>query len=374
MAALCVLAIESKDCRYALQMKKSVFLVGAANPNLSGGELFPDLADAFSAKGFTLTDSPLAHFYVAVNHSPNHYKRFIANGGDHSRAVLIRLEPRAVYPRQYRPSVTSKYGLVINPGRAQPQFESEHFIGWPYEVVPNPQQPISGKKAFSQILDEALESYYEDFSLWKNRENALVMINANKVSPVKQEMYEVRRDYARNMPPQTMRVFGDLWNVSLLTRLMHRARVLVFNLRSHVVPNFIHIYGNLHWRFSNAEGPILDKSVILSATKFSLVIENDVAYVSEKLFDSLLYGAIPIYLGPNLESVGLPASIIIPLKRNPEMLWNQILEFDDAYLLEIWTNIKEFLNSDLIEKNWEKPVVFKKIVDRMEDHFFGSAS
>jgi hypothetical protein len=39
------------------------------------------------------------------------------------------------------------------------------------------------------------------------------------------------------------------------------------------------------------------------------VIENSADYLSEKLIDAVISGTIPIYVGPNLNTFGLPAEL-----------------------------------------------------------------
>ncbi|KAF6252140.1 hypothetical protein COO60DRAFT_1644264 [Scenedesmus sp. NREL 46B-D3] len=66
-------------------------------------------------------------------------------------------------------------------------------------------------------------------------------------------------------------------------------------------------------RFSDARSSV----EILNRYTFAVVVENVDAdgYVSEKLYDCLLAGCIPIYYGNNNELVGVPADLYIDLKQ-----------------------------------------------------------
>lgn len=73
-------------------------------------------------------------------------------------------------------------------------------------------------------------------------------------------------------------------------------------------------------RVGGTDGPDADTSssvALLSRHTFGLVIENVDAdgYVSEKLYDCLVAGCIPIYLGGNNELVGIPQDMYIDLRQ-----------------------------------------------------------
>ena len=48
--------------------------------------------------------------------------------------------------------------------------------------------------------------------------------------------------------------------------------------------------------------------------KFALVIENELSYMSEKLFDAFFAGCIPIYIGPDIAHYGIPKGLVIQCK------------------------------------------------------------
>jgi Glycosyltransferase family 10 (fucosyltransferase) C-term/Fucosyltransferase, N-terminal len=64
-------------------------------------------------------------------------------------------------------------------------------------------------------------------------------------------------------------------------------------------------YGRIHRnRSAPSDGPILSKQQIISRYKFTFAFENAISrdYVTEKFFDPLLAGSVPVYLGaPNVE-------------------------------------------------------------------------
>ena len=64
-------------------------------------------------------------------------------------------------------------------------------------------------------------------------------------------------------------------------------------------------------------------------SKFSLVIENDDNYISEKLIDALLGGSIPIFIGGDFRRVGIPDASVVSNLFTPEEILNYIKSFKE---------------------------------------------
>jgi hypothetical protein len=349
-------------------VSQSIYVASAAKES-KGDTLLPsDLSVALIEMGFVIGRSPKSDYFLSINHASSQYREFIARGGQAKYAALVRLEPAAVFPAQYRDSIIDKYDLVVSPGRVD-GVNKDEFIGWPYEVVANPQQPVSVETTLKEHIEESLKENYNNFENWLERKHHIVMINANKVSPISKELYSLRRSYARNMPAGSLVVYGGLWNEPLYDLLMYRVRVMAHSLKHRVIPNLRHLYGNLHWSFKSAKGLTPKKRDIVKNSRFSLVIENDSSYVSEKLFDALIYGSIPIYLGPDLRLAGLPPEIIIPLEHKPDDLWSYLSSLSDEFLFLKWSAIKSFLESDTLLLNWDKSIVYRQIAQKIAFHF-----
>jgi hypothetical protein len=146
------------------------------------------------------------------------------------------------------------------------------------------------------------------------RGNTPVIINANKISFIQGEMYSLRRQVAQKFP---VKLFGKAWDrnnkfkffILSLKNIISQSIYLKQKLFSFKV-----IIKNVFTYFPppiNYCGVLEDKS-ILCATDFAIVIENELSYVTEKLFDVLCAGCIPIYIGPNLKefSLDLPSELI----------------------------------------------------------------
>jgi hypothetical protein len=201
------------------------------------------------------------------------------------------------------------------------------------------------------------------------RSKFIIMINANKVSSSKSENYGLRRVFAHQISKEFLSVYGELWVSSIPQKIMHRLFVLLFAMKSGHWPRLTHVYGNLHWKFKTAKGPIEDKQVILQSSKFSIVIENDNSYISEKIFDSLINGCIPIYSGLKEGSRIIPSGIYIDLPKSPSELVTLLEKISESDIRGILREMQTYLESEAFAKSWDKTRVFGQLASSIEQHF-----
>ena len=353
-------------------MARTYFLAGTASSPKTVSSQFSELINSLSQHGFTLVDSFPSDYFISVNHNPKMYRKFRNFGGSAKNSALVMLEPRAVYPSQYRRGVRKRYSLVLTPGKFSNNAKPEEFIPWPYESNPNPLNPTGEDFNLSRLAKENVDKLFFDYQKWTDRKHFLTMVNANKVSPVKDENYTLRRIYAKELDEQFLAVFGDLWDSPMSSKVRHRLSIFVFSIRNFFVPNLIHLYGNLHWKFSTSRGVIADKQEVLQKSKFSLVIENDDSYMSEKLIDSLVNGSIPVYQGPHLPSSLIPENLFFALPQNPKELIPMLLSLTESEIRNYLEDIRAFVSSKNFTSRWGKKIVFRQIADEIALCFGGS--
>ncbi len=319
--------------------------------------VLPEFRAILSAAGIQLSSDTNAKILICVNHNKRVYKEFIKNGGIVKNAILIRLEPDAVYPKQYTKNIESKYGLIISPGAVGLQ----RFFGWPYKYHLDPAKPDELDPSLFEILGKNLDSSLFSYENWIKRENLLTMVASNKVSPVRSANYALRRELARSLSTTDLSVYGGLWTESIGVKAFHRIAVLVAAIKQGTVPNLPQIYGNLFVSYRTAKGRIDNKHELLKQSKFSLVIENSNRIVTEKIFDSLINGCIPIYVGPNLEICNLPPIVAYEINGNPEKIRKLIQNYSKEEIEIKLTRISEFLISADFLENWSDSKVYEKI-------------
>ena len=349
-------------------MDRSVKIFSTAQPDQKSVEVFPGLAMRLIENGFKIQEETSdAAYLVTFNHDEENYKSFRRSGGLPENAVLIRLEPAAVFPSQYLPRVEQLYRKIISPG---------NLIGdeiprmpWPYYYHKNPLNPVIHDVDLKSLVTELIEMGIFDYAFWQARPIFMSLIASNKVSPSATNNYKLRRQLARTLPSKIFSIYGGLWKASLIERLSHRARVLNFAIRSRFLPNLIEIYGDLFRTYSPAMGTVEDKHEIIRQSKFSLVIENDNHYVSEKLIDALLGGSIPIYFGGKFDDIGIPDDAVVSGLSNTEDVINFFERVTESEIQRYLESAKCWLDSPAFYNHWFGDTVFATIADEVADYF-----
>ena len=343
-------------------MRLRVKIRNTAMPHAPSSEVCPPLGNRLIELGYCLVeDSIAADVLFCINHDPMAYKAFCDEGGKPKNTFLIRLEPFAVFPAQYKVEIEALYGKVFTPGGLK-QVEGNQ-LRWPYYFNQNPLRPEKHITNLESLLIEASETGTFEFQKWNQRPIVISLIASNKVSPVSRNNYKIRRRLASSMSAETLSVYGDLWDSNLRPKLVHRAKVIFSTLRSGYGLNLLEIYGDLHKKYPGSVGKVGDKHEIIRKSKFSLVIENDDNYVSEKLIDALIGGSIPVYIGGDVSQIGIPAQLIQSnLKEKVEIL-HFIETFTDEDANQRLGAIQEWLLSKSFLNSWSGDKVFTEIAD-----------
>ncbi|MHA4894105.1 glycosyltransferase family 10 domain-containing protein [Pedobacter sp. PWIIR3] len=145
-----------------------------------------------------------------------------------------------------------------------------------------------------------------DFELGK-RNKDLIVISGNKVSQHAQELYSERLDvikwYEKNYSGY-LDLYGTDWDIKILNNDLVG---IVFNK---INRKFKFIQNN----YSSYRGKLRRKAEVLAQYNFSLCFENAnnfEGYITEKIFDSLMAGTIPIYKGASNISEYIPSNCFI---------------------------------------------------------------
>jgi hypothetical protein len=130
------------------------------------------------------------------------------------------------------------------------------------------------------------------------------------------------------------------------------------------VPRLSHLFENLGFANLKDVSSVTDKFEVLSESEFHLVIENSSTYVSEKLIDAMVGGAIPIYYGPSLSDYDIPSEccILLPDDPNDQLRLLQNLQTIDKE--EIQKSIEAFLSSSSGLSAWMPETIAEDIIGR----------
>lgn len=353
--------------------KINIHFTGSNRLDLSrgkNGEYNNQILNFFDKHNFNITSSNEAELYLFINFSRRAYKLLRKTEKNINHYILLRMEPESVYPAQYKHGITSKFGLIITIGKKKEEDNNYFSVGHPYTYLDNPNLQMSRGIDVKRVLESSQFDNLFEVENWLKRPIILSLIASNKVSAKNNSNYDLRRTLAKKIDPKLLEIYGELWNNDYWLKLKHRIGVLIHSLRNLTFPRIKSVFGNMFTIYPNYKGKLKSKHEIVKKSQFSLVIENSNTYISEKIFDAMMNGSIPIYFGPNLDQFGIPAKKLV-LLQNPsvERIKNQISAVTKDEIETYLNNIRDYLHSDQFISNWTEMCVYDKIVKKVVRHY-----
>lgn len=224
---------------------------------------------------------------LCFNHRPQQYAACVRAGLRPEQLVLFLMEPKPVIATQYTKAVWDEYGTVFT--YLDNLVDNRHIFKMFY---PQGQELIS-----------TLPTYPE--------RKFLTLMNANKYSYAPNELYSLRRraiSYFSGTPDFDLYGFGWASNGALnLGAAIQALRFgQPFRFLADVVNGFHHS--------PNYRGSVNDKRATVAQYRFAIAFENESktqGYITEKIFDCLFAGTVPVYLGPDNITQYIPAECFI---------------------------------------------------------------
>jgi len=340
-------------------------VTGSAKPLIDSQMQYVELKRALNELGLIETSIENCDYLIFINYDKKSYKKHKKLGKNLKKLVLIRIEPVAILPKQYRKSIEQKFGLVIDPGRIIKSNSQSSFVGWPYKFNINPSLPKASDPELESVLNNNIKNNIFNYDNWNTRKNKLVLIAANKVSATSNSNYKLRRRLAKQMSPHEIDVYGGLWNSSLRNRMSHRLAVGLYSIKTGYFPNLIALYGSLFSKYRNYLGELENKHLIIQKYKYSLVIENSSDYCSEKLFDAILNGSIPIYIGPKNNQISLPDNLYYSCNGSVVEIRKILNSQQEKNVNDMLDSMKNFLQSKNFKEDWTSEKVYEKIAQKI---------
>ena len=84
------------------------------------------------------------------------------------------------------------------------------------------------------------------------------------------------------------------------------------------------------------------------------------------MFDALISGTIPLYIGPELHKSGLPKGLAIQISGESNQIVNVINSLSEFEIRKILANGKTFLRSEEFLNFWTEEAVYKRIAEAIE--------
>ena len=179
------------------------------------------------------------------------------------------------------------------------------------------------------------------FDNFKDRK-LCTLISANKMATHEYELYSERiaaiRWFEQNAP-EDFDLYGIEWD-----RVVNDGGLI-----SRVLKKFDWTDRLFADRYPSYKGRVESKKEVFANYKFSICYENAKGYrgyISEKIFDSMMGGCVPIYLGAPNVSEYVPRECYIDFNdfENYQELYTHINGMTDSKYLEYIKNIQRFLN------------------------------
>ncbi len=134
-----------------------------------------------------------------------------------------------------------------------------------------------------------------------------------------------------------------------------------WDLHQFTGPIWLRAFNRIHFlrqilaaKFPSYKGKVSSKLQTLLGYQFSICFENAhgiSGYITEKIFDSLFAGCIPIYWGaPNVTEF-IPESCFIDFRKykNFDELFDYLINMDQKTIIEYQNNIYNYLNSEQVK-------------------------
>jgi hypothetical protein len=243
---------------------------------------------------------------------------------DNNRDVIILAEPESVRPDLYssRFLEKTKYILPLGKYRAD-RLNLNYFVSWPVELP-----------TYKQVR--------------KSKNRRIAIVNEHKFSSSARSEYGLRRSvirYFESNYPNKLDVYGIEWNVSKSIELRRRL-FAVRNNKSISSINLKESFSDL-WKFyDSAQGHMHRDCELLQNYSASICIENDIDYVSEKVWKSLYAGCAVIYVGPDLKYDQKLKSCVITADNNLDSVVSKLKKLDENVEDDYAVRGLDFLRSD----------------------------
>jgi hypothetical protein len=296
------------------------------------------MRDLLAKKGFKVIESPTnADIFLAIDHRKSELGLLSERASNKRFNILFRSEPECIIPSGYKEESLAVYDKTLTFGKPK---TSPNFEFWP------------------QFWEKSLH-------FKANRKEKIALINANKLNFHKTEMYSLRRKAANAL--EDVDLFGMDWNISFASKM----KIFVIELRKDPLRSLFSFPFHIDkWflKWPKIEAP-KDKIKLLHEYKYALVIENSQSYMSEKLFDALKSGCIPIYVGPRVEDFGIPPELVTQSPASLSGIKVAIKKAKSLDFLQHQKNILEWLQDPETIAKYSGEQVLNRAIEEMKIGF-----
>lgn len=285
----------------------------------------------------------------------NFQKRLLSEARDagipRSRRVLVAWEPPSLRPQNFGGAAQREFGLRLGFSPTWPQQVGTPWFRWP--------QGQDWSKAAVLSWDS-----------WLRRDPRAVIICGNHISASRGSLYPLRRRVLASEIHGQIALRGRGWPSTPARDLKLTLRESARQVLSGRVPNAPTLVEQLKSRPRLAAWPVHDKYEELRRFRMALVIENSLDYVSEKLFDAIVSGCLPIYVGADLGRVGLNSSLALQVEPRLEAIAHGIQSADQDVVERVAAAHRDFLHSHV--EDWKAETTLGRLAHHIAGHLQGN--
>ena len=251
---------------------------------------------------------------ISKQNSDVHFEfNYLKNRGDlpGKHNVLILWEPRSFMPWQYTDECLKLFQLIvpISPWRA----DSLELKNWIHHPV----------------------NFNQDIKLSALRDRTVVMINGAKFSSNPNSLYGFRRKISKALYKSEIDydLMGVNWKMNKIKEFRERIWSTRKEIQAKKMPSLREAFSDFFYNYPEYKGEVVDKIYTLSNYKYSLIIENEADFISEKIFDAIFAKTIPIYIGPNLDRYDFLSKCVYQCEPDVQSIIEILFKDDqDTYL------------------------------------------
>jgi hypothetical protein len=220
----------------------------------------------------------------------DYYKNLIKSNPKHV-SILVIVEQPSVNPLQHKRKIRNLFDHVF-----VSSFELAKKYNGTYYTFPL-----------------SIKPFQEITKISKDKKIVFGLIATSKNSLVDSSLYWLRPRVISFLEKKEQILFaGKDFHIKYLSNLRMDVNYCCFLIKNGVIPNILRFrVRRLNFTQGSYLGELESKNSIFSEIDVYLCLENDIHEFSEKFIDAVCAGKLPLYVGPNLDKLGIPESVYI---------------------------------------------------------------
>jgi hypothetical protein len=211
----------------------------------------------------------------------------------------------------------------------------------------------------------SIKPFQEITKIRKDKKIVFGLIATSKNSLVDSSLYWLRPRVISFLSKKEQILFaGKDFHLKRLSNIRMDINYCYYLIKNGVKPNILRFRTRrLDYKQGSYLGELESKNSIFNKIDVYLCLENDIYEFSEKFIDAVSAGKLPLYVGPNLDQLGIPESVYIKGSTSLREL-REILDSVDAELINSkLDNLADWRINGM--NKWKQEVAFDELADKI---------